>query len=84
LINRFLQLQLLFCGQFVEGNIQGVLDVRHLDLIEGPTRRAKKCVDVKLAPHAKHTASRISWLNTWPNTEACQSIFLKLTKDEKS
>jgi hypothetical protein len=26
--------------------------------LEGPTRRAKKCVDTKLAPHAKHTASR--------------------------
>jgi hypothetical protein len=25
---------------------------------------AKKCVDVKSAPHAKHTASRTSWLNT--------------------
>jgi hypothetical protein len=43
----------------------------------------KKCVDVKSAPHAKHTASRISWLNTWLNPEACQSISLKLTKDEK-
>jgi hypothetical protein len=24
----------------------------------GPTGRAKKCVDAKSAPHAKHTASR--------------------------
>jgi hypothetical protein len=30
----------------------------------GPTRRAKKCVDAKCAPSAKHTASRKSWLHT--------------------
>jgi hypothetical protein len=40
-------------------------------------------VDAKSAPRAKHTASRRSWLNTRVESEACQSIFLKLTKDEK-
>jgi hypothetical protein len=30
----------------------------------GPTGRAKKCVDGKCAPSAKHTASRTSWLHT--------------------
>jgi hypothetical protein len=30
----------------------------------GPTRRAKKCVDAKCAPSAKHTTSRTSWLHT--------------------
>jgi hypothetical protein len=30
----------------------------------GPTGRAKKCVDAKCAPSAKHTASRTSWLHT--------------------
>jgi hypothetical protein len=44
--------------------IQDILDVRHLDQFECPTGRAKKCVDVKSATHAKHTASRITWLNT--------------------
>jgi hypothetical protein len=29
-----------------------------LNQLECPTRRAKKCVDAKSAPHAKHTASR--------------------------
>jgi hypothetical protein len=29
-------------------------------LAVGPTGRAKKCVDVKYAPYAKHTASRTS------------------------
>jgi hypothetical protein len=43
-------------------------------------------VDVKSAPHAKHTTSRISWLHTrGPGVEnrkrACQ-FSLKLTKDE--
>jgi hypothetical protein len=36
-------------------------------------------VDVKSAPHAKHTTSRISWLHTRDpgveKPEACQSIF---------
>jgi hypothetical protein len=49
-----------------------------------PTGRAKKCVDVKSAPHAKHTTSRISWLNTRGRIRKCASqFFLKLTKDEK-
>jgi hypothetical protein len=46
-----------------------------------PTGRAKKCVDAKSEPRAKHTASRTSWLNTRADSKACQSIFLKLTKD---
>jgi hypothetical protein len=29
-----------------------------------PIGRAKKCVDAKCAPSAKHTASRTSWLHT--------------------
>jgi hypothetical protein len=34
------------------------VNIRHLDEIECPTGRAKKCVDVKSAHHAKHTISR--------------------------
>jgi hypothetical protein len=37
-------------------------------------------VDVKSAPHAKHTASRTSWLNTRAESEACQSIFPETDK----
>jgi hypothetical protein len=51
--------------------------------LSGPTRRAKKCVDVKSTPHAKHTASRISWLHTCGpgvESEACQSIFPETDK----
>jgi hypothetical protein len=51
-----------------------------LTQLEGPTERAKKYVDAKSAPRAKHTASRTSWLNTRADSKVCQSIFLKLTK----
>jgi hypothetical protein len=55
--------------------------------LDGPTGRAKKCVDVKSAPHAKHTASRISWLNTRGLgvriRKRASQFSLKLTKDEK-
>jgi hypothetical protein len=48
--------------------------------LKSPTKRAKKCVDTKSTPRAKHTASRTSWLNTRADSKVCQSIFLKLTK----
>jgi hypothetical protein len=76
----------MFWRQFIEGDIQDRLDVRHLDQIECPTERAKKCVDVNSAPHAKHTASRISWLHTrGPGVgirKRASQFSLKLTKDE--
>jgi hypothetical protein len=54
--------------------------------LSGPTRRAKKCVDVKSTPHVKHTASRISWLHTrGPGVRVrkrASQFSLKLTKDE--
>jgi hypothetical protein len=44
-------------------------------------------VDVKSAPHTKHTTSRISWLHTrGPGVEIrkrASQFSLKLTKDEK-
>jgi hypothetical protein len=44
-------------------------------------------VDVKSAPHAKHTASRISWLHTRGLgvgiRKRASQFSLKLTKDEK-
>jgi hypothetical protein len=56
--------------------------------LDCPTRRAKKCVDVKSAPHAKHTASRISWLHTrGPGVrirKRASQYSLKLTKDENN
>jgi hypothetical protein len=41
----------------------------------GPTGHAKKCVDAKSAPRAKHTASRTSWLHMWRDHKTCESIF---------
>jgi hypothetical protein len=55
----------LFRREVLNVYIHDVRDFRHLDLFGcGPTRRAKKCVDAKRAPSAKHTASRTSWLHT--------------------
>jgi hypothetical protein len=45
-------------------------------------------VDIKSAPHSKHIASRISWLNTrGPSVRIrnrASQFSLKLTKDERS
>jgi hypothetical protein len=53
---------------------------------ETNTSHTNKTVDVKSAPHAKHTASRISWLNTrGPGVrirKRASQFSLKLTKDE--
>jgi hypothetical protein len=49
----------------------------------GPTGRAKKCVDAKCAPSAKHTASRTSWLHTCRESQDVPVNFpWKLTKDK--
>jgi hypothetical protein len=49
----------------------------------GPTGRAKKCVDAKCAPSAKHTASRTSWLYTCKESQDVPVNFpWKLTKDK--
>jgi hypothetical protein len=49
----------------------------------GPTGRAKKCVDAKCAPSAKHTASRISWLHMCRESRDVPVNFSwKLTKDK--
>jgi hypothetical protein len=48
-----------------------------------PTRRAKKCVDAKCAPSAKHTASRTSWLHTRKESRDVPVNFpWKLTKEK--
>jgi hypothetical protein len=39
-----------------------------------PTGRAKKCVDAKSAPCAKHTAIRTSWLHTRADSKACSQF----------
>jgi hypothetical protein len=65
LVHGALELLPLFRREVFDVDIHDVPDVRHLDLFGcGPTRRAKKCVDAKCAPSAKHTTSRTSWLHT--------------------
>jgi hypothetical protein len=65
LVHGVLELLPLFRREVFNVDIHDIHDFRHLDLFGcGPTRRAKKCVDAKCAPSAKHTASRKSWLHT--------------------
>jgi hypothetical protein len=65
LVHGVLELLSLFRREVFNVDIHDVPNVRHLDLFGcGPTGRAKKCVDAKCAPSAKHTASRTSWLHT--------------------
>jgi hypothetical protein len=67
----------------MHGDIHDIMNIRHLDQLDCPTRRAKKCVDVKSALTPSTQQAEQSWLNTRVEPEACQSIFLKLTNDEK-
>jgi hypothetical protein len=65
LVHGVLELLPLFRREIFNVDIHDVPNVRHLDFFGcGPIRRAKKCVDTKCAPSAKHTASRTSWLHT--------------------
>jgi hypothetical protein len=65
LVHCVLELLPLFRGEVFNVDVHDVPNIRHLDLFSwGPTRHAKKCVDAKCAPSAKHTASRTSWLHT--------------------
>jgi hypothetical protein len=65
LVHGILELLPLFRREVFNVDIHDVPNVRHLDFFGcGPTRRAKKCVDAKCAPSAKHTASRTSWLHS--------------------
>jgi hypothetical protein len=64
LIHSVLELPPLFRGEIFNVDIHDIPDVRHPDFRLCPTGRAKKCVDAKCAPNAKHTTSRTSWLHT--------------------
>jgi hypothetical protein len=65
LVHCILELLPLFRGEVFNVDVHDVPNVRHLDLFGCClTGRAKKCVDAKCAPSAKHTASRTSWLHT--------------------
>jgi hypothetical protein len=65
LVHGVLELLPLLGREVFKVDVHNVRNVRHLDLFGcGPTGRARKCVDAKSAPNAKHTASRTSWLHT--------------------
>jgi hypothetical protein len=58
LVHGVLELLLLLRREILKVDIHDVCDFRHLDSFGCcPTGRAKKCVDAKRAPDAKHTAS---------------------------
>jgi hypothetical protein len=63
LIHGILQLLPLFRREVFDIDIHDIPDVSILIFGCGPTGRAKKCVDAKSAPSAKHTASQTSWLH---------------------
>jgi hypothetical protein len=83
LVNGILKLHLLLWRQVIHGDIHDIMNIRHLDQLDSPTGRAKKCVDAKSAPRASTQQAKQSWLITRAESEACQSILLKLPKDEK-
>jgi hypothetical protein len=85
LVNGILQLHLLFWRQVINGDIHDVLNIRHLESSKFVAPGVPKSVLTQnqlLAPSIQQAEQ--SWLKTRAGSEACQSIFLKLTKDENS
>jgi hypothetical protein len=84
LINGILQLHLLLRRQVIHGDIHDIMNIGHLDQLYVPLGVPKSVLTQNqlLAPSTQQAEQ--SWLNTRAGSEACQSIFLKLTKDESS
>jgi hypothetical protein len=82
LIHSVLEVLLLLRREVLNVDIHDVRDFRHLDLFGcGPTERAKKCVDAKYAPGAKHTASRTKLASRAQRiTRRASQFFLKINK----
>jgi hypothetical protein len=84
LVNDILQLDPLFRRQVIHGDIHDIMNIRHLESARYVPPGVPKSVltqNQHLAPSTQQAEQ--SWLNTRAGSEACQSIFLKLTKDEK-
>jgi hypothetical protein len=84
LVNGILQLYPLFRRQVIHGDIHDIMNIRHLESARYVPPGVPKRVltqNQHLAPSTQQAEQ--SWLNTRAGSEACQSIFLKLTKDEK-
>jgi hypothetical protein len=85
MVNGILQLHLLFWRQVINDDIHDVLNIRHLESARCVQLDVPKSVltqNQHLAPSTQQ-AER-SWLKTHAGSEACQSIFLKLTKNKNS
>jgi hypothetical protein len=84
LVNGILQLPLLLQRQVINGDIHDVLNIRHLESARlCPTGVPKSVLMQNQHPAPSTQQAKRSWLKTRAESEACQSIFLKLTKDEK-
>jgi hypothetical protein len=83
LVNGILQLYPLFQRQVIHGDIHDIMNIRHLESARLVPQGVPKSVltqNQHLAPSTQ--LAEQSWLNKRAGSEACQSIFLKLTKDE--
>jgi hypothetical protein len=83
LVNGILQLRLLFRRQVFNGDVHNVANFRHLDSTKWVPPGVPKSV-LTQNPHPAPSTQQAeqSWLNTRTDSKACQSIFLKLTKDK--
>jgi hypothetical protein len=79
-----LQLYPLLQRQVIHGDIHGIMNIMHLEsarLVPPGVPKSVLTQNQHLAPSTQQVER--SCLNTRAGSEACQSIFLKLTKDEK-
>jgi hypothetical protein len=69
----------------VPGNNEELLYWLILNLYSEIWRTRKKTISALVDEHLTRSTQQAeqSWLNTRAGSEACQSIFLKLTKDDK-
>jgi hypothetical protein len=83
LVNGIFQLCLLFWRQVINGDIHDVANFRHLDSTRlVPLGVPKSVLTQNPHPAPSTQQAEQSWLNTRADSKACQSIFLKLTKDK--
>jgi hypothetical protein len=85
LVNGILQLYLLFWSQVFHGDIHDIMNIRHLESVRFvPLGVPKSVLTQNQYPVPSTQQAERSWLNTRAKSKACQSIFLKLTKEEKT
>jgi hypothetical protein len=68
----------------MHGDIHDVMNIRHLESARFvPLGVPKSVLTQNQQPAPSTQQAERNWINTHAVSEACQSIFLKLTKDEK-